>query len=69
MQFWALLSASAAFLIAMCDLRLSLIFFCHNLYFLTMVEWENEDKDSHPARSEGEWCLWRTSASLQSSDK
>jgi len=25
------------------------IILCHDLYFLTMVEGENEDKDVHPA--------------------
>jgi len=24
------------------------ILICHDLYFLTMVEGENEDKDAHP---------------------
>jgi hypothetical protein len=33
----------------MSDFRLSLTFLYRDLYFPTMVIWENEDKDAHPA--------------------
>jgi hypothetical protein len=35
------------------------ILLCQDLYFLTMVEGENEDKDAHPAsKAENEFLIF-----------